>query len=88
MHLVGSEFHGALLRGDQRLPIVDLAEWDFTHQRTYPVDLQAKAGDLLETTCVWTNPTPEYVLPGIYTENEMCTFGLIGWPAEAARCEP
>jgi hypothetical protein len=88
MHLVGSEFHGALLRGQERLPIVDVVTWDFTHQRTYAVDLQAVAGDVIESTCVWTNPTSDYVLPGIYTENEMCTFGLIGWPAEAARCEP
>jgi len=88
MHQVGSEFHGALLRGSERLPIVDVGRWDFTHQRTYDVDIQAEAGDLLETTCVWDNPTSEYVLPGLFTANEMCTFGLIGYPAEAARCEP
>jgi hypothetical protein len=87
MHRVGSEFHAALFRGAERIPIVDVAHWDFNHQLTYPVELSAEPGDLIETTCVWSNPTSDYVLPGIYTENEMCTFGVIGWPASAANCK-
>lgn len=86
MHLAGKEFHGALLHGTLRTPTVDIDPWDFYHQFTYPIDLSGEAGDVIETQCTWSNPTAEYVLPGIYTQNEMCTHALIGWPASAARC--
>jgi hypothetical protein len=87
LHRKGQQFHGTLLRGKERLPIVDVNPWDFTHQITYPLALYAEAGDVIETTCVWENDSDEYVLPGIYTENEMCTHGLVGWPAEGGWCD-
>jgi len=87
MHRVGKAFHGSVLRLDgSRTPLVDIARWDFESQRTYPLDLQAGAGEVLETGCIWQNPGDEYVLPGILSSNEMCNQVLIGWPAEAARC--
>jgi Copper type II ascorbate-dependent monooxygenase, C-terminal domain len=88
MHRVGHEFHAALLRGDQRIPIVDIEHWDFSQQLTYPVDIDAAAGDLIQSTCVWKNASDAYVLPGIFTENEMCTHGVTGYPSQAAYCEP
>lgn len=88
MHRRGSEFHAALLRNDERLPILDLDEWDFTRQLTYPLEVHARAGDLIETTCVWQNDTDAYVLPGLFSKDEMCTHGLTGVPAEAAYCDP
>jgi hypothetical protein len=87
MHRVGKAFHGSLLRLDgSRTPLIDVAPWDFEKQRTYPLDVQAGAGEVVETRCIWQNPGDEYVLPGILTSNEMCNQGLLGWPAEAARC--
>lgn len=88
MHRRGREFHAALLRGDERVPILDLESWDFTQQLTYPIEVHARAGDVIETTCVWQNDTDEYVLPGLFTKDEMCTHGVTGAPAEAAYCEP
>jgi len=88
MHRLGSAFHAALLREDERLPILDLGSWDFTQQLTYSIDLHARAGDVIETTCVWQNDTDEYVLPGLFTKDEMCTHGVTGVPADAAYCEP
>jgi hypothetical protein len=89
MHFLGKEFHGALVRHDgARVPLIDLPSWDFDAQRTYPLDLRLEPGDALETTCVWENPTNDYVLPGPLTTNEMCNQGFIGWPEDAARCIP
>jgi hypothetical protein len=88
MHRLGNQFHAALLRGDQRIPILDLEHWDFDRQLTYPVDIDALAGDLIESTCVWQNDSDAYVLPGIFSSNEMCTHGVTGYPSEAAYCEP
>jgi hypothetical protein len=82
MHLVGKEFHATLVRGDTSTSLLDIANWDFTHQLTYPLDVDLAAHDVIAPTCVWENPTADNVLPGIYTTNEMCTFGLIGWPAQ------
>lgn len=59
----------------------------FTNQLNMSLGLRrASAGDLIETTYIGQNDSDAYVLPGIYTENEMCSQGLIGWPAEAAVC--
>jgi len=89
MHRVGKEFHGAIVRADgTREPLIDVAPWDFDEQRTYPVDATLQAGDAIETSCVWENPTDEYVLPGPLTTDEMCNQGIIGHPAASARCLP
>jgi hypothetical protein len=88
MHRLGKGFHAALLRGDERLPILDLETWDFNQQLTYPVEVHVQAGDVLETTCVWRNDSEQYVLPGLFTNDEMCAHGLMGFPADAAYCEP
>lgn len=86
MHVIGHEFHAAVAHGEVLKPLLNVSSWDFTHQQTYPLDVDLAAHDVIEPTCVWENPTADYVLPGIYTSNEMCTFGLIGWPREAAGC--
>lgn len=89
MHRIGSAFHGAIEHADgTRTSIVDLDSWDFDSQRMHAVDLVATPDDLISTTCVWQNPYDHYVLPGLHTSDEMCNQGLIGWPAEAARCTP
>ena len=52
------------------------------------VDRQRAApGDLVHIRCTWDNPSDTDILPGPYTSNEMCTLGLLVWPAEAARWE-
>lgn len=88
MHRSGKEFQSALLRGSARIPILDLATWDFARQLTYATEVDVHADDLIETTCTWQNETDGYVLPGLFSHNEMCTNGLTAWPADAAFCDP
>jgi hypothetical protein len=88
MHRSGREFHAALLRDEQRLPLLELSNWDFTHQVTYETGVDARAGDLIETACVWENDSDEYVLPGLLSANEMCTHGVTAYPADRAYCDP
>ncbi len=87
MHLVGHEISANLERvaGDTT-PLVDVTNWDFRQQRTYPLDVDALAGDQVRVRCVWQNPTEEYVLPGPRTADEMCNAVFIGWPASSAFC--
>jgi Copper type II ascorbate-dependent monooxygenase, C-terminal domain len=85
MHLLGQSFQGAIVRANgTRSVFVDVAPWDFGEQRTYAVDQDVEAGDGIETDCTWVNPTDQYVLPGLSTNDEMCGDGLIVWPAQAA----
>jgi hypothetical protein len=85
MHLIGKSFQGAIVKADgTRSVIVDVPSWDFNEQRTYDVNQDVAAGDGVESDCTWFNPTDQYVLPGLSTNDEMCGQGLIVWPAQAA----
>jgi hypothetical protein len=88
MHAQGFEFHGALLTAGGRRPLVDVVPWSVGDQRSHPLDVDAPAGSTVETTCIWQNRSASYVLPGQAAANEMCVQGLIGYPAEAMRCDP
>jgi hypothetical protein len=87
MHRLGTAIEARLLQksGDtSRLARVD--PWNFSAQRTYPLDLDVSAGDAIESQCWWTNPTDTYVFAGPNTSDEMCNQGLIGWPAASLPC--
>lgn len=71
--------------GAQRT-LVDVNPWSFHQQRTYPISVDAHAGDTLQTHCSWHNDTAAYIFGGLRSEDEMCNTGLIVWPAEAASC--
>jgi hypothetical protein len=87
MHLVGKEIAVDLLHGDGSAdPLVDVRQWDFHLQKTYPLSVDVHAGDRIHTRCTWQNPSRSYVLPGLLTENEMCNVVLIAWPAHQAQC--
>jgi hypothetical protein len=88
MHLAGKEISVDVLRRDgTTTALVDVNPWIFHQQRTYPLAVDAMAGDTLETHCTWQNTTDQYILPGPRTEDEMCTTALILWPADAAGCQ-
>jgi hypothetical protein len=88
MHGLGQTFRGAIQRaGGGDTPLVELARWDVTRERTYRAKLDIEAGDVIETSCTWENPTPEVVVGGLWTTDEMCTLGIILWPADAPSCE-
>ena len=88
MHRAGLEFHGAVVDGGVRIPIVDVVPWDVGLPGTRSLDIDVSPGSIVETTCVWQNRTNAYVLPGRSAADEMCVQGLIGYPFEAMRCDP
>jgi Copper type II ascorbate-dependent monooxygenase, C-terminal domain len=88
MHRAGLEFHGSIVDGGVRIPIVDIVPWDVGVPATRSLDLDVSAGSVVETTCVWQNRTDAYVLPGRNAADEMCVQGLVGYPFEAMRCDP
>jgi hypothetical protein len=87
MHRLGSEFHGVIIRGDgTREALLDVKPWDYNHQFIYPVDVQLQPGDVVQTQCHWVNTTPDVVVPGPYSTDEMCNQGLLVWPFDSALC--
>jgi hypothetical protein len=87
MHRVGREITVELMSSSGTTELANVAAWDFRHQRTYPLDIDASAGDQIRVSCTWENPSDEYVLPGPKTENEMCNAAFIAWPAISASCD-
>jgi hypothetical protein len=89
MHRLGTRFHGEVQRaaGGAAL-LVDVPVWDVAHEQTYPVAVDIAAGDVIAITCAWDNPGDTVVSQGPETTDEMCTQGLITWPADAPRCTP
>ncbi len=91
MHRVGREFHGAVLRaGGATEKLVDVPSWDVGRQVAYPVSVDLRAGDAVQTTCVWQNDGDGTVLPGYLATDEMCHQAVLVWPAENSRwqCTP
>jgi hypothetical protein len=86
MHQIGSEIVAAVFAaGGAVRDIVDVTPWSFAAQRTYAVSMDVSAGDSIAVTCQWENATDAYVLPGLKSTDEMCTFSMLVWPAESAR---
>jgi hypothetical protein len=89
MHRHGRRFEGTLVRANgTREQLINISNWDFNHQPVYPLDVQIHAGDSVETLCEWENLGDVEVVPGPFTENEMCNQGLFVWPPEGTHCVP
>jgi hypothetical protein len=87
MHKTGKEILGELVRANGAAEtLVDVTDWDFTNQKTYPLSVDATSGDSIRVSCTWDNQTTTTILPGPLTEDEMCNLAFIGWPASAAVC--
>jgi hypothetical protein len=86
MHRIGKEFHGSILRGAAPPEaLVDVTSWNFGLQRAYPANTDLAAGDRVQTTCVWENPSDQYVFGGPKSTDEMCHQAILVWPAENAK---
>jgi hypothetical protein len=89
MHRLGTAFHGVIERGGGgTTPLVDVPVWNVNGERTYAVRRDLSAGDVLRADCSWDNTTNEVVGAGFETTDEMCTLGVVWWPADAPRCQP
>lgn len=87
MHRIGHAIEARLRpSGGETSILVHVEPWNFSAQRTYPLDVDVAAGDSIESQCWWTNTTDQYVLPGLKSSDEMCNQGLVGWPASSLPC--
>lgn len=94
MHRLGSGFTTEHIRNGQRIGYVDnipLGTWKFDGQTLYPHNelgtgrIQVLPGDVLKTTCYYTNTTGASVGFGTRTSDEMCYDFLGVYPYSQLR---
>jgi hypothetical protein len=79
MHLKGNHMKVVVNRkGGMKETIHDMP-FDFDYQRYYVLDTTLMPGDTMTTTCTYSAPSTF----GSATENEMCYFFSMHWPAGA-----
>jgi len=88
MHLTGEHSKVVLNReAGEQITLLD-TDYDFWEQRSYvlPVDRSTpdvllNPGDTLTSTCSFYNQTDETIDEGDRSEDEMCEFAVLAWPA-------
>jgi hypothetical protein len=78
MHVSGKALHGWIENAAGTTPIVDVDDYDFNYQITYPTNVELKVGDTIRTTCQWQNTTADAKSFGEDTNDEMC-FNFVSY---------
>ncbi|MEM1033650.1 MAG: peptidylglycine alpha-amidating monooxygenase [Myxococcota bacterium] len=78
MHTVGQELYGWIDGPSGERRMVDVPNYDFEYQITYPTEVQLQPGDTVHTQCVWNNNTPIQRSFGEGTNDEMC-FNFVSY---------
>ena len=87
MHEFGDSIRTEIIRGGSGSPetLVDIPHWNFENQIYYPYDpsIDVTPGDILRTTCAYTNDTAQDVSFGEGTGDEMCFDFALVYPITA-----
>jgi len=85
MHNLGIGFQTEIFRGgdpDAAEMLIELDQWDFNAQGSYPTPTVVYPGDTLRTTCTYRNPSDQTVSFGERTEDEMCFNFISAYPMD------
>ncbi len=83
MHLKGTHMKVVLDRADGTEEVIHDMPFDFQYQHSYIMDVAIHPGDSLTTTCTYS----EFAVFGPGSNDEMCYFFSIYWPAGALRSD-
>lgn len=84
MHQYGTHFKTELVVGGTPQVLNDAA-YSFDHQAVLSFEpIQLNAGDSINTTCTWTNPTSSTVVDGESSTTEMCYSIMYRFPRQPA----
>jgi hypothetical protein len=86
MHETGSAFRTEIQRASGGAEmLVDVEHFSFADQKDYPHDpvVTIQPGDTLTTTCVYDNESPNWVLFGESTSDEMCFNFATAYPIDS-----
>jgi hypothetical protein len=78
MHKLGTAMSTYIAHAGQSTKVVDQPNFSFQSQVSYPVDVDITPGDIVNTTCTWTNTTTSTVTWGEKTTDEM-GFDFVGY---------
>lgn len=79
MHYLGTSLKTWVERaGGGVETMVDVDNYDFNYQVTYPTNMKLDVGDVIHTTCGWKNTLPQSVQFGEDTNDEMC-FNFVSY---------
>lgn len=79
MHQIGDALTTVIHKsGGGTVELANVPDYDFDYQITYPNDAVLDVGDSVQTTCTWTNNTPNTVGFGEDTGDEMC-FNFVSY---------
>lgn len=79
MHQLGQGLYGAVESGNDTTVLVDVDDYDFNYQTTYPnAAIPIDVGDTIRTRCTWDNTTANAVGFGEDTADEMC-FNFVSY---------
>ena len=91
MHIIGSAFRTEHL-GHADLTNLPIGSWDFDTQKTYLLNPRrvVRPGEILRTTCTYSNPGSTKVVFGAATTDEMCYNFVTAYPYAKAKqkCGP
>jgi hypothetical protein len=79
MHVKGRHMKVVVNRKSGMKETIHDEDFDFEYQRMYPKDVTLQPGDTLSTTCTYSEPARF----GKGTNDEMCYFFSIHWPANS-----
>lgn len=83
MHRLGTAIRTEILRGGSEANmemLVEVDPWDFDDQGRRKTETTLFPGDVLRTTCEYSNPTANPVRFGEDTEDEMCFNFVVAYP--------
>ncbi|MFT5681624.1 MAG: hypothetical protein ACI8RZ_002530 [Myxococcota bacterium] len=80
MHSLGVSGRVSVKKADgSERCVLDVPDWDFNWQRNYLLEepIQIEAGETVDLTCAWDNPTDQDVNWGEGTSDEMCLMIML-----------
>ena len=83
MHRIGTSIGIDVVHAGANEALLEISPWSFDRQPIHAISRDLAAGDTVTLRCAWNNIGDAYVLPGPLTTNEMCTAGIVAWPAPA-----
>ncbi|HEY6559933.1 MAG TPA: hypothetical protein VI072_21765 [Polyangiaceae bacterium] len=90
-HLLADRVTTKIMRANGSVEVMHDEPYSFNNQRPYGApggEIIIRAGDTIETSCHYRNPTAFEVPFGEKTQDEMCYNFVLAWPANALSIDP
>lgn len=87
-HALGTHFSIEKWSGGQTTHLYDSVDWSHPPYDEHAPPISLAAGEGLQWTCTWQNPTSKAVFPGKDSTDEMCMTFAYGYPKDTLSGDP